>query len=548
MKRLALSLVLIFIAFVSHAQSRVVNHFADSFSISINESRVDVDGNVVNVGYKLYPGGKVPLIIKTDIKGNVLWAKYCNAGGSCEFVKVRIAANGDYLAIASGYYGVFIRIDKSGNNGWCKYFGYYNAHGEKATGIAELSNGNIAVCGYNDFKSYNGTAIQYQYSGYLAVFDAAGANNIYFKSYGREYDFQNDPSYDTYTFNDIATMGNRIYLCGMKNQYNNIGTDHALILTTDLDGNVITTKLMTDTLTVNNQALNDLSFLNISALNGKLYVNGAANTWNSYNTTTQIIGQVDTGSWAIKLQCLYAPTYSNFNSPKYFIKDTGEFYSVAVPSGTSGNFVSRIVNGNVLYTKKVSLDHLSALAVTVNRHDSVVLTGSIFNSVPALSTTYFGLYNLSVSDSLHCGVTDTVISLVAFNKTLITQTDTPRTIYRSPQFPYFPPVINQTIHLKKLCGDTATVNGIAETLPNQNKTDIYPNPASTTFNIVSHEDHVATMAIWDMTGRRLRCLKVEPGINRYSAPALGLKPGVYMLREEDRKGSAVQKLIVTGLD
>lgn len=95
-------------------------------------------------------------LLKTDNKGNVIWAKSYGGNGIASFAKVRATSDGGYIAIgtaknlggASG--NIFIvKTTGTGDTTWSRRIGY-TVNGEQGSDIIQLSDGSYAFIGtYN---------------------------------------------------------------------------------------------------------------------------------------------------------------------------------------------------------------------------------------------------------------------------------------------------------------------------------------------------------------------------------------------------------------
>jgi hypothetical protein len=389
-----------------HAQNRQLLYKLDNSAVTVTDSKEDPDGNLIHVGYT----GVLPVIFKTDADGNVLWSRIAALPEHRMFVKVSIAANGDYLAVAKGSFGSLLRIDKNGNTKWYKYIGYSNTINETFNGVTELPNGNIAICGTNDFD-YNGMQINLQYQGYLIIADSAG-NFLDFKVYGHT---QSNID-DQYYFNSLTASGNRIYIVGQYNKKVNVlASNKSLLLTTDLSGNLVSTRLMSDTLLPDNQLVHNLRFGSVSVQSGRLVIGGAGQV----NATGQVVPFVihtDTTAGPASLKCILSGPVL-LSEPQFMMRDTGDIYCVAmqpVPFSSYAHnaYVTRLHNGTS-HTRRYYQDSAYYISsIGTSGGNNVVLSGYY----PSEQAGYTGIHNDTLPSSMLCGVSDTAFQVYAFPK------------------------------------------------------------------------------------------------------------------------------------
>ncbi len=107
-------------------------------NIVINDSRVDTAGNLVSVGMIWSYGTSFyncnPIIIKTSKNGTRIWTRTLNYSGA-KALKVRIAANGDYLVLAKDNWPILCRFSPAGAKVFAGRYTYTNQLNDYITGI-----------------------------------------------------------------------------------------------------------------------------------------------------------------------------------------------------------------------------------------------------------------------------------------------------------------------------------------------------------------------------------------------------------------------------
>ncbi len=448
MKTGVVLILFLFATIGAMAQSRQLI-YNGSTTIRIYDSKIDGDGNVVSVGYRQEIGA-FPVMIKTDKAGNVLWSRMLMANGFALY-KVIVMANGDYLAVGKNYFGCFVRMDKNGNSVCSKLFTFFNASNPAVASITELSNGNIAICGYNDFVG--GSTLQYQ--GFIYIFSATGTY-ISGKSYGNT----QVTGFEQYLFLDIACSGNRIYVVGRQTTISSIsGNQRALFMMLDLDGNLLNTHVFYNTTIVNTVNLEHHTFNNLSVVNGQIFVWGINNATAVSSNYAQTIARVDTLNWTLKGWYARSEPYPNFFYPSVFIKDTNTFYISASPSnsGTIDHYiVSKVVNGNPLYSKKIATNSTTNIsAINAKANDTVLLSGTYAaNSTTGYYSGYRGQYIFSAPNATQCGVTDSTMQFYVLNELLAPTPNPPIVTVLNNIGLADVPVQDRCVSEWQLCGDT----------------------------------------------------------------------------------------------
>ncbi|TWF40340.1 YD repeat-containing protein [Chitinophaga polysaccharea] len=124
----------------------------------INNLERTSDGGYILVGSstgRATPGrtDRDAYVIKTDNKGNVLWAKTYGGAKDDWFARIRPTQDGGYVAIGGTQSGahtmdVFVlKMDGAGNVSWSKAIGYGTSYGEECRDIIQTSDGGYAFSG-----------------------------------------------------------------------------------------------------------------------------------------------------------------------------------------------------------------------------------------------------------------------------------------------------------------------------------------------------------------------------------------------------------------
>ncbi|HTN17927.1 MAG TPA: T9SS type A sorting domain-containing protein [Chitinophagaceae bacterium] len=222
----------------------------------------------------------------------------------------------------------------------------------------------------------------------------------------------------------------------------------ALLMVMDLNGNMLDTRLLPDPFISGTDTLRDHSFLDLSVVNGQLWIHGKG----SGSRQCQIIGRVDTTTMTFSGYTVSSKSYKGFFNPRCFIKDTNEFYSVATPTPAYSDkkvFIAKIKNGVPEYCKKIQQDSSLIVHCISNRGDTVYTAGQINTSKKNGYSAYLALNDTAMG----CGITDTTLSVDTFSAVLQTPLYAPLSQIQRPTSYYIPSWEEVCIQPQYLCGD-----------------------------------------------------------------------------------------------
>jgi len=158
--------------------------FAKTYGVALWELAYSVqqtsDGGYILASYT-YSFGDI-FLIKTDMKGNKIWAKIYGGASDDTAFSVQQTSDGGYMLAgvtrsfgAGGYDALLIKTDASGNVQWAKTYG--GTSGDYAYSVQQTSDGGYIVVGYtNSFGAGD-------YDIFLIKTDASG-NVQWAKTYG----------------------------------------------------------------------------------------------------------------------------------------------------------------------------------------------------------------------------------------------------------------------------------------------------------------------------------------------------------------------------
>jgi hypothetical protein len=436
---------------IGFGQSRQVLLGEYESEVSIANSRIDNDGYMIHVGTYFKPNSNL-LIVKTDKAGNVLWSRSRAPVGGEMGWRVRVAANGDYLIMSSGPMTV-TRVDPSGNLLWSKKLSFSTDAGAPRS-ITETSDGNIIICGQHDFFP----AGLSQFEGFLIALDAAGVVQ-WAKSYGHSQLIADD-----YIFNDVACVGNEIWVAGEFNEGGSF-QQRGLVMKFDLNGDLLAGRILASLQNVNGENLQSYVFKDLSVREGRIFLNGRADTVGGLAYSThQLIARLDTAAFSLNAMILSSGNSPYLGLPGFFVKDTNVIYScLTTLSGTAGGWrrslITKLMGGAIVSVKQKNLDSFFLVNSINVAGDTVITTGRTNFE----SKGYFSNFcETEVAGT--CYHTDTVVQLGNFSANLDTTFYAPVVTSRLVTEVIPPPLLVRCIFETHVCGTASCPPAMAATI------------------------------------------------------------------------------------
>lgn len=457
MNRISILLVCIICLLLVHpllAQQQQIMFGDKKSKITIGAQYRETNGDIVSAA-TLYNTNM--LVFKTDRYGNLLWVFKDTFLDAYESMRIGKLANNDYL-IMNAHGRQMLRIrPNDGSMVWTSSVLFSTSLSHEIRGFAELPNGNIVVCGFND-DDY-GVSSKRQYEGFLAFFDSAGTflNCKYYGHTKTSID-------DNYSFYDVAYLNNKIYVAGAFGRYDYSYTNDALLMSMDMNGNLLKTSLLQTPFISGTDTMWFPRFTDLSVVDGKLYVHGSA-------STRQIMARVDTATFSLSGYYVNVKPYPNFYRSHFYVKDSTTFYSEITTGNTPSLrkiFLSKIQNGLLSYCKKVENDSLLVInSMVAAANDTLFIAGRV-NSVFKGYSAYFQLSDTSK----RCGFSDTIVTFTAFTKSLVAPVYAPNThpVFVT-SFPYYR-WGKHCIYSLYLCGDKLCPNVLKANLDTPSKTEL----------------------------------------------------------------------------
>jgi gliding motility-associated-like protein len=340
-----------------------------------NDVKYDAsDGSTINVGTIGVSGvgtGTDCYLVKLNAAKQIVWQKTIVNAGNDFLSKVRVCANGDY--IASGEYtqnglqwGIVFRINSTtGNIIWSTTsIGTASEYGDQFYNLMETANGDIAVVGSTDFISGPVNSM-------VVLLSSTGI-----QKWCRVADFNS--SDEIQTVNQLPN-GNLI-ICG--HYYQEYTRYIAFVMELDEPTGSVINKTdyainMADPIMSGN-TLNTLWPANGFVTNGNVMFEigltqgccgpGGDIALCSYDQTTK----------ALTCNLYYHKGYPNSGSDAVNVLNTGDYIiaeAIANPANIENLYVSRVTNGTIVYDRRLSTTDTYINAIDING-SNVFLSGA----------------------------------------------------------------------------------------------------------------------------------------------------------------------------
>ena len=500
----------------------------------------DANGNVYAAGYFYSPtlvfgtytltnsGNYDFYIVKYDASGNILWAK--SGGGLNDEVGLGIATDANGNVYATGYFysatatfgtytltnaGVgdmfIVKYDGMGNEVWAKNFGGTND--ENANAISINSAGDVFVSGY--FRSASVTFGTYTLTN-------SGSDDVFIAK--------------------LDLLGNAIWAKSITGTGSDVGNGIA----SDANGNVFVTgfynspSLIVDTYTLTNAGVSDIFLAKYDGLGNVAWANSYGGIYNDkgYALATDQNGNV-----------FLTATYfsSTITVSTYTLTNAGNYDFMVVKHNGSGAVVWAKSEGGFLDDNAygIATDIGGNVYVTGHMHSAAIVLGTYTLSNAGTGDFYVVQYNAAgnINWALNAGgFSDDGSSAIA--------TDAAGNIfvagyYISAAMPFSAITLTNTgsndMFVAKL-GSTIT-DVKSESVFNENTILIYPNPSDGNFQIISRDQKIDEVEIYDQYGLRIyksdisQMSKVDITIN-------GQVSGIYFLKINAGNKLISKKIII----
>ena len=389
-------LIFFLIFFPSAIDAQILQmEFFDSTTTSVRftDSKIDNDGNVISVAFD--KSGYDRILVKTDLKGNVVWKRRYPANAPS---KIKIANNGDYLITSGDNEMLISRIAPSGTTVWAKFASFFKNKDMIVTDIAELGNGDIAICGYNNFE-YWGASV-YNMDGMITVLSGVDGTpkwqraNITPLVVGGPHDNW---------FTGMVGSGNNIFIAGHRGGGASINN---FLLTLDTSGNILSSQYFFGCVTANNDTLISGNLCEIHWLQNKIVTTGLYRRKSDLREVVHV-SVYDSSAKQLTGSVYGLANYAKLNLPRVKVVDTVTHLVMMNPT-TNWNVVAKVANGNLQFAKRIRSDSSKQFFAIDIAGDTTVLCGMHDKGG------YLAFLTDTVGTANSCAVDDTILSQTSY--------------------------------------------------------------------------------------------------------------------------------------
>jgi hypothetical protein len=447
MKKIFTLVIIMSFAFFAKSQTQISIGNSTNSEV-FYDSKFTTDGGTINVGITKALGTSDDncYIVKLNASKQVVWQRSIPNPGLDYLYKVKICANGDYIAIGritvnNVGRGLVCRFNSTnGNLIWSSSSAITNStNGDAFFDVEETASRNIAVVGATDYRggTVNGIAI---------LLNANGSQN-----WARFFDYSQS---DIFLSIKQMTDGNLI----IGGFYFASSSDNGLIIElNEANANVVSQNDYSLNLVNPNPlvtvGLNSMNYPECSIINGNVsfqfnLTNGCCDPRSS-----QGIYQYNQTSKALTGNIIHRIGFDNVGNKKFFAIGNNDFLisqSISGANNSNNTFVSRITNGisaydrrivgsgNILYGLNVSGNNLNAIGsssnnggdaysmfstinfplssspCSINNADSLVITASIptrtLNVIPLIALN--GVSSITLTTDTNTGTVTNICGAV----------------------------------------------------------------------------------------------------------------------------------------
>lgn len=506
-----------------HAQTRQML-FSDTTggTMTFYDSKIDNDGFVVTVGGFYNQGDDYGFVMKTDKKGNLIWKQRSLAS---PLSKVKIAANGDYLITSGGKnLMVILRIAPNGSTVWTSYTAFWSNRSLSTTGITELANGDIAICGTNSFGYWNPNA--YYFDGWLQLFSGVDGTSKWQKA------FVSPTERGMFHFTGMTSKNNTLIIGGHYAPPLLNPVNRNFILQADTFGNLVSIKYYDSSTASNGKtlAMDGWTFRDMAVKNGKIFVSGVYRE-NPGNKEVLHVSVYDETTDSISGH-VYNLAAANLNGGRADITDSNECF-LAMNPDTAWTITARIVNDTPRFVKAFRSNNKIVRGVT-GLGDTMILAGTIKGQA------MYGWISRNSATENGCTVLDSALVVTTYGSKLTTGV-IPDVFTESLSSDYnLPTKLDTTLQKTFVCAPPVN-GGISELL--SGKLKIYPNPNNGIFMIegISTDKNTA-VHVTNIYGQTIQASQTVTS-SKISIK-LDVPAGVYYITVSTATGKQTEKIVV----
>jgi len=455
-------------------------------------------------------------LIKTDLNGNLMWAKAINYSlSSTDVYRIKYDNNALLLTGATynaGYRNYFTKLDTAGNILWTNELDYGDININSR--IHPVAGGYLTV-GHRD---YIGVASSYTFDITLSRFDASG-NLLWAKAYGNNsYEFLANASIITAN-GELITAGN--YGLRVTDDYD------PMLARFDANGNLLWMKTFEDT----TGFFTFFQPTDIAATPDGNYVLTGFSVNTNFNFDVQVIKFDDNGSiiWSKRPYQIGWQEYG-----RSIIVDSQDNIVVAgiyELSSDYGDFFMKLDSaGNLLGTTKIQSTSNSLFNNVYTSH------GGDLAELPGFGYVYSTCFYQTVykhclltTDYAGTGGCAALGGTYPFSIQDVTWTPTTFSNLPSAQTNLTGTMVTFTdSSLAAGVIDICSLVGINEMSGLNNEVIIYPNPAVSELNIQSNE-LITGIKVFDMMCKEVYNSQIQTASNNYNLKTSGFATGIYYI-------------------
>ncbi|MEO8770576.1 MAG: T9SS type A sorting domain-containing protein [Ferruginibacter sp.] len=374
--RIQFYIFLLFTIISLHSKAQVVQLSVGTQGISevFYDSKYDPnDGGTISVGYRNEGLGNSNdlFLVKFDANHQMVWQKTVPNSGDDNFNRVKICANGDYVAVGQFHVGSFrrgfaCRINSSnGNFIWSKIT-TQTSQDQILWDAAETAANNIALVGMENLLSNES-------SSFVSLVSSNGTD-----IWANQSTFVNADEFRAIT---ILPNGH-LLLSGFYNPFGLGGRYNPTLTEMDETTGAILNEDAFDFNTSvpgNTTPLNSTFPIDLVSINSTIFSHTLLFQGYGYGTQEQAIFSYDISTRTANVNIYYHPGHSPLSGLGFYPLSDNDFIIASSVPTSSSNYISRITNGVIVYDKSLNTHFANYYRLNVF-NNNLNLTGSINNS------------------------------------------------------------------------------------------------------------------------------------------------------------------------
>jgi hypothetical protein len=508
-----LLLLFSFFSFAAFSQITFQRTYGGSGDDEGNYAQQTLDGGYILLGTTYFYGagnGDVYLI-KTNANGDVLWKKIFGYVDPDVGTALQQTTDGGYI-ICGRYKKADIYLIKTDSNGdtlWTKSYG--GSGNEKGNSVQQTEDGGYIIAGFTNSFGAGSTDI------YLLKTDVDG-NLIWAKTFGGIY---NEEGRSVLQCSDGGYM-----IAGFTDSFGIIGEDVCLIRT-DINGNLQWCK------TYGGSGA-DQSFSLQKTNDGGFIVSGYTNSFGVGGYDIYLFKVDSTGN------IQWSKTYGNANNDIGFSvrQTTDSGFIIGGYTAMTSNEAYLIKTdsmGNLLWNKTYGgTGDEDARSVYQTADGGFLIFGSTLGFNPGMQEFYL----VKTDNNGNSGCYEGDPSFTVTTPSTIVSTASPSVSNGGLEFNQLT-IINDSCLTTVLCSSV----GVDE-LVNENKIDIFPNPASSAFTISYVRFTISNIEMYNVIGEKVFSQPVTQNQKQVTISVTDFSPGIYFAKLVSEQGFVTRKIVV----